>query len=245
MAARLRHIKNVGQQTLSFFRWLLLLAGIIFVFFIVLAFTSLPFYQMHKKGTAYLPPPNYQPEYVILMGGAGMPSPSNLMRAYYTASVATNDTLPKKVVVALPGAREDSVNDVQLLVEELVMRGVPRKMIILENKGTNTRQQALECAKIVDISSPVVLVSSPVHIPRAVRSFQKAGFKEVYGYPTFNVPNNADLKFNEDELGDRKLPGNVGENINLRYRFWYHMELQILLLREFIAMQYYRLLNWV
>jgi len=245
MAFRLHHIKNTGKRIFSIIRWLLFICGLVFVLFIVMAFTSFPFYQMHKMGTAYLPPIKYQPENVIMMGGAGMPSPSNLMRAYYTAVIVANDSLVKKVVIALPGNVEDSVSDVNLLVDELTMRGIPRTMIILENKGINTRQQALECAKILDISSTVVLISSPVHIPRAVKSFQKAGFQKVFGYPTFNVPNTADLQFEQNELGGRKLPGNFGKSINLRYRFWYHLELQIFLLREFVAMQYYRLLNWV
>jgi uncharacterized SAM-binding protein YcdF (DUF218 family) len=58
----------------------------------------------------------------------------------------------------------------------LVAGGVPREDIILEDHSTTTRENALECAKILKtIPGRNVLLTSDFHMFRAIRTFRKAG----------------------------------------------------------------------
>lgn len=229
---------------LKFIRIFLLIAGVFFLIMVILAATSLPFWGLHWLGTSKSAL-NEKPGTIILMGGGGMPSESNLMRCWFVAHAAEN--FPEsRILIAMPGDLKDSLSTPSLIADELVIRGITRGKILFENIGTNTRFQALECAKLVGIQEPVLLVSSPEHIRRAVLSFEKAGFLKVNGLPAFENVIETDMKFEDDQLGGNKmLLPDVGGSISLRYRLWTHLHYEIMIIREFIAMSYYWLRGWI
>jgi uncharacterized SAM-binding protein YcdF (DUF218 family) len=247
------------KRPVHFFRFLRILfwsLGGLFLFFVVMALTPLPFYAWYNyslsKAGIHRPP-----DYIIVLGGGGMPSETGLMRCWYGAKAANYFTRAK-VIIALPGDANDSLSSVNLMKKELVMRGVAKERIILEDSGTNTRAQAVNIfrltiynlrftneSSIVNRQSSILLVTGPEHLPRAVLSFLKAGFSRIDGLPAFESTIESDITFNDCTLGGRKWIPGIGENLNLRYHFWTQLRYEELLMREWMAMIYYKLKGWI
>lgn len=236
--------------------------GIFFTLMVILAFTTVPFWIWYGLGTkkAGIHRP---PDYIVLMGGGGMPSKSALIRCWFTAKAANHFTR-SKVIIALPGDTTDSLGPIQLMKKELMLRGVAPGRISFENSGTNTRSQALNVFKRISkadrpiinpgadkknqtIHQPpaILITTSPEHLYRSVLAFQKAGFLKTDGIPAFEEDIEGDLSFNTKKLGGKKYLPDVGESITLRYRFWTQLQYEILILREWLALGYYRLAGWI
>jgi uncharacterized SAM-binding protein YcdF (DUF218 family) len=253
-------------------KYILITFGTACLILIILCFTSAPFWTLYglatKNGGVHRPP-----EYIVVLGGGGMPSESAFMRTWYAAKVANRFTR-SKVIIALPGDTSDSQSSVNLMRDELILRGVERSRIMLEPLGTNTRAEAINIykrisnpeksgqatdqrtpnaefltSKIVNrysIFNSILIVTAPEHINRAVLTFKKAGFKRVDGLPAFENTLESDLTFNDRSLGGRRwlIPG-IGGNINLRYQFWTQMRYEVLIIREMFATGYYKLKGWI
>ncbi|RIH64767.1 YdcF family protein [Mariniphaga sediminis] len=229
---------------LRILRIFLVLSGIIFLTALLLAFTTLPFWGIHWLGTSKSGLKG-EPATIILLGGGGMPSESNLMRSWH-AGKAAKSFPGSKVVIAMPGNIADSLSTPLLMKKELMLRGTNPHQILFENEGTNTRSQALQCAKLLDTSKSILLVTSPEHTRRAVLSFQKTGFKKVNALPAFENATEADLSFKDDELGGRKTAvPDVGQSIQMRYQVWNHLKYEIIFAREMLALAYYKVRGWI
>jgi len=229
---------------LRILRNLMVLIGIFFSICVVLALTEQPYWGYHWLGTSKSEL-KWKPTHIVLLGGGGMPSQSNLMRSWYTEK-ATKSFPDATVIIAIPGEITDSTSTPLLVKKELVNRGVNPEQIIFENDATNTRSQALNCLNHIKMQSPVLLITSPEHMRRAVLSFRKAGFEKVNALPAFENALEADLSFTDDELGGNKtgVP-DVGESINARYQLWNHLKYEILIAREMVALTYYKVRGWI
>ena len=230
-----RLLFGVLIRVLGFFTLLVLIA----------AFTSIP-WKMFEWLSGGADPLKGDPAYIVLLGGGGIPSESGLIRSYYTAEAAAR--FPRaKIVVAMPGSLTDTNSSLAKMRDELVMRGVAKQRLLAEDKGRHTREQADNCLKLLHLASnqpPVLLVSSPEHVRRALRSFQKAGFTNVHGAAAFPEAVEVDLRFETPELKAKHVP-DVGESLTLRYRFWDNLGLEVRCLREFAALGYYKLMGWI
>jgi len=219
--------------------------GIIFSIIIFLAFTEQPFwwyYHLGKANSTY----RFKPHTLILLGGAGMPSESNLIRAYYTCYFSKQNK-EANVIVALP---QDSIYDnssTRQLVNFLIKNGVDSTKIWIEKNGRNTRQQALNILqqKPAIKNAPVVLITSPEHMYRSIAVFKKVGFSTLGGEPCFEAALDSHLDFNEDDLGGKKTILTIGNKTNIRYQFWNHLKYEVLVAREKVAYFYYYLKDWV
>ncbi len=216
--------------------------GVLFTLFVILSFTAAPFWMYYNLGnvtTGW----SGKPDYIIVLGGGGIPSESGLMRTYraYQEAVKFDSS---KVIIALPGNIYDSLSSVNLMKYELVWRGIDSTRIILEPEGTNTRMQAINIKKITGYSS-VYIITSPEHTKRAVKTFAKVGYTKIYGSAAFEKALESELEFKSSDVGGNKAIPNVGENLNLRYQFWNHMKYQIIVCREYIALAYYKLKGWI
>jgi uncharacterized SAM-binding protein YcdF (DUF218 family) len=239
------------KKVKTFIRAFLIMMGLFFTLMILMAFTSAPFWIWYnlgvKKAGIHRPP-----DFIVVMGGGGMPSESGLMRCWYASEVANHFTRAR-IIIALPGDVKDSLSSVNQMKREMELRGIAGDRIFLEDSGTNTRAEALNILKIItnnDMSrvtrhASLLIVTSPEHLYRAVLTFKKAGFMKVDGVPAFEKTIEADLNFNAGKLGARSWVPDVGRNITLRYEFWVHMEYEFLLLREYLALAYYKLQGWV
>ncbi len=230
-----------------FLNRVLLFSGILFLLAILVSFTSLPYWGIHWLGTSKSKLKE-KPEFVVFLGGGGMPSESNLMRAYYTAHVAR--LFPEsRVIISIPGDTSKAESTCRKIASEIALHGISSERICFEPTGTNTRAQALALQTFQDqelLKRPILLVTSPEHMRRAVLTFQKAGFTKISALPAFEDTLEANLQFSDKNLGGNKLLiPEVGNNITIRYQFWNHLKYEILFLRELTALAYYGLRGWI
>jgi uncharacterized SAM-binding protein YcdF (DUF218 family) len=171
------------------------------------------------------------PKYVVVLGGGGIPSESGLMRTFYAAYYGTNFA-DSVYVVCLPADGDPDAGSVGAMREELVRRGVRRDAIQMEYRGRNTHEQAVGVRELLGkeaLGEPVLLVSSPTHMRRALLCFSREGFTDLQAAPARAVGAEADL----------------GPGVGMRYRFWQNLETNIRVVRELVALAYYRLRGWI
>jgi len=265
--------QHIKQFLLKFLHYILFFFGTTFLIAILLAFTSLPFHIWYSHGLAKAGI-HRPPDYIVILGGGGMPSESGLMRTWYGAKAA--NYFPKaRVIIALPGNSQDSLSSINLMKMELVLRKVNQDRIFLEDSGTNTRAQAVNIHKIItnyelrsnrehqinkldgeqlritNKSSRVtrhaslLIITSPEHLTRAVLTFKKAGFLKVDGLPAFETTIESDITYNDRLMGGRKWIPGIGGNLALRYQFWTQLRYEELMIREYLALFYYKLKGWI
>jgi uncharacterized SAM-binding protein YcdF (DUF218 family) len=266
-------VQRICRHILSILKASMAAVGVVATMMIILALTSAPFWIWYgmgvKKAGIHRPP-----DFIVVMGGGGMPSESGLMRCWYASKVA-NHFNRARVIIALPGDTRDSLSSLNQMKKEMVLRGISPERIMFEDSGTNTRAEAINIFKLISniecrisnierkknssqvpsyssLNSSLVIghwslliVTSPEHLYRAVLTFKKAGFVKVDGVPAFEKTIEADLSFNARKLGARKWVPDVGENITIRYQFWLHLEYELLVLREYFALAYYKIQGWI
>lgn len=235
------------KHILIFFRAVILCFGILFLVFLFLSFTTLPYWGYYWLGTSESEITG-KPGYIVLLGGGGMPSESNLMRAFYVYRAAT-ESPESQIVISIPGNSADSASTARLIASELTLKGIDPKRISYEDLGTNTRSEALHLQQLNGeklTEKPVLLVTSPEHMRRAVLVFRKAGFTKVNALPAFEGTIEANLFFDDDQLGGNKtLVPDIGGHTSIRYQFWNHLKYEILIARELAALGYYKLRGWI
>ena len=171
------------------------------------------------------------PEYIIVLGGGGIPSSTGLMRTYYgaTQSLSFPDAT---VIVALPADEDPDKNSVGRMRDELVRRGVPASSIRMEAQGKNTHEQSERIRTMLGpaaLDDPVHIVTERSHLRRSLLCFRKAGFTRVYGIGAQNTGAEADM----------------GGGTFLRYTLWTNLQLQIRVVREMIATALYKWRGWI
>ena len=221
--------------------------GVFFLIILFLSFTSLPYWGYYWLGTSQSKI-NERPDYIILLGGGGMPSESSLMRVYFVHKVAVGSPA-SRIIISIPGNAADSTSTARMVAAELVSKGIDQRRILYEQIGTNTRSEALHLQQFnsEDLTKkPILLVTSPEHMRRAVLVFRKAGFTRVSALPTFESAIEANMFFDDDKLGGNKaLVPDIGGHTEVRYQFWNHLKYEILIAREMTALAYYKLRGWI
>lgn len=241
-------MKNIIQKIRFISKIFLIILGCFAALLIILAFTTTPFWIWYRYSTKYAGI-NRPPEYIILLGGGGMPSESGLIRSWYAAKTASHFS-KALVIISLPGDTTDSLSSVNQMKKEMILRGIDQTRIILEPIGTNTRAQALQIKNLVNshpltLSPSILIVTSPEHLTRAVLTFKNAGFLKVDGLPAFETTIESDITYNDRLMGGRKWIPGIGGNLSIRYHFWTQLRYEELMIREFLAIFYYRLKGWI
>ncbi len=239
--------QKIVRRILNLLRLVLLVFGSLFLVLLILSFTTLPYWGYYWLGTSQSKITE-KPEYIVLLGGGGMPSESNLMRAFFVFKAA-QESPESRIVIATPGDTSDLKSTARLVAAELISKGIDPQRILYEQTGTNTRMEALCLQKFNNeklTQKAILLVTSPEHMRRAVLVFRKAGFTRISALPAFENALEADLIFKDDELGGNKLLiPDVGGSISVRYQFWNHLKYEILIAREMAALGYYWLRGWI
>jgi uncharacterized SAM-binding protein YcdF (DUF218 family) len=214
--------------------------GILFFLLFLLSFTDIPFYAYEKlsmPGT-YL---EKDPDVIVVLGGSGMPSPDGLMRTYYAAEAA-NKYKQADVIIALPYNETDSLYQLNLMAKELILRGIDSARISYEPAGFNTRSQALNIATRYEKRKrtlALLMITSPEHMYRSVNTFKKAGFTTIAGMATFEKP------VDEEKVKDKEnAPDARVKSLALRYNMWSYLHYELLVIREYCAIAYYRIKGW-
>ena len=225
----------------KFLKRFFVVLGVVFTLFLILAITPAPFYMHYNLGqdpnqdTTYI----FEPQHIIMMGGAGMPSANNLMRLYYNAGLASFYDCP--VTIALP---YDSICHAKI-DQYLVNQGVTRE-IIHDTIGTNTRSQVLALSENYPelLTTNILVITSPEHLRRTVKCFNKAGFQQVRGVAAYEGTVDFDLSLENQILKGKETIPSV-ESTKLRYTFWNYLKLEIDTYREYFALFYYRIKGWI
>ena len=228
-----------------FARALLVATGIVAIGLFALCFTAAPWHLYHWLGSDPFTL-DRNPDYIVIMGGGGIPSESGLMRTYEGTAAARK--FPEAgIIVALPSDSTEEHDDAARMRQELVMRGVDAGRVAHDLKGRNTREQALDVAKMIDPgSNTVLLVTSPEHLKRALKAFRKAGFRNIAGRPAYQTSVELDLLYKADSLGGSSIPvPDVGDQPMLRYTFWNNTRYLSDSARELCALGYYWLKGWI
>ena len=239
-------MRKKTKRIWKFLKILLIATGSFFIALCILAFTTLPFWAYYYLGTSNCKI-TQPPGSIVLLGGAGIPSGDGLIRSFYTAKFATLHP-EAKVIIAMPGDVMDSLSAPRRVENELELRGVNPHSIAFEHTGRNTREQALKIASgktFAQLGQPVTLVTSPDHMKRAVLAFRKCGFTKVSGVPTFEYALDADLTFRDSDLKGNKIAPPIGNNLQIRYQFWNHLKYEIVVIREYFGLAYYKLRGWI
>jgi len=226
---------------MCFFRYLVVTIGSVFIVLVALAFTRIP-YDIHRWLGYTVSTYTYKPEYLVMLGGSGMPSESNLIRLYYLQNLATK--FPEsKIIITHP--YDTAV--VLEMVDFIFKMGVKKDRISIMLKGTNTREQASELISAFPAlqSSKIVIVTSPENMYRSILTFKKLHFKQVGGEPAYENAMYVDLSYDRKKLGEKYYVPDVSENMSLRYDFWNYLKLEVTVLRELTAILYYKLNGWI
>ncbi len=221
-------------------RALITLGGVALVL-IALAFTRIPFDAHRRLGTA-AGICHDAPGYILVLGGSGMPSGAELLRLHHAAQVAA--LYPSAGVVVVHPLDSGVVQD---MVDELVLRGVGEGRIQRVMEGTNTREQVLRVGEVFPRlkATRVAIVTAPENMYRSVKAFRKAGFVSVCGVPAFEHAMFVDLQYDHRMVGGRAFVPDVSGSNTLRYDLWHHLRLEVILLREYLAISYYWLNGWI
>lgn len=218
--------------------------GALFSVGAIIAFTTAPFWGMYWLGTSKAK--QVYPDKIVLLGGGGMPSESNLMRLWY--SIEEGHKYPDaQLILAIPGDTTDNESAICKIAEYAVERGINWDRIRYEPNGGNTRAQALNIFNdYYSDQDTFLLVTSPEHLRRSVLTFQKAGFTKLGGIPAFPVALEGNLIFSESQTGKTAtgVP-EIGDNLQVRYQFWNHLIYEIVLMREYCALMYYKINGWI
>lgn len=238
-------MKKVANKVLFTLKYILIISGFISMVMVIIAFTTLPFWGIYNLSITKGYNTN-SCNTIILLSGEGIPSESGLTRVYIAAHLAQK--MPTaRVVLSMPGEPSDSAGSVFLTVQELQLHGVQANRISLENQGLNTWQQAQNLFGKKDnllITEPIIVVTSPVQIRRSVLALRKSGFNQVSGMAAWEASLDADLAFSEKQQDKKTGIPAIGNHLQWRYQFWNHLKYEIVLLREYTALAYYRLRGW-
>ncbi|MDZ7741600.1 MAG: YdcF family protein [Bacteroidota bacterium] len=244
MKERKQFIQAIFRRIRKLVRYFLIGLGGFALLMLILSFTEQPFWAYYWLGT-HNSELSEDPDYIVVMGAGGMPSPEGLMRCYYAARAA--EQFPDaSVVIALPTLEEYFyVSHTYKMFREISRRGIDSTRFLFEIRGTNTRTQAVEIAGMIAQQDTAILmiITSPEHMYRSVRTFRKMGFKEVGGIPSFEDALDEDLLFDREER--RKKIKALDRNVVLRYNMWNYLKLEISIIRESIAIAWYRIRGWI
>jgi len=234
-------LNKILYKVFVFFKWFFGISGILFFIFIVLSFTDIPYYAYYHLGTANTKLTG-KPSYIVVLGGSGMPSPESLIRTYY-ASVAAKKYKDAKIIIALPDDNTDSMRQIKLMAKELIVKGIDSSRISFEPDGYNTHSEAVNIARIVGIRNKdkaIMLITSPEHMYRSVGTFLKAGFTNVGGTAAFEKPVGEYLVADKEKTKEIRV-----KSLSVRYNMWSYMNYELLVLREYFAIFYYKIKGWM
>ncbi len=130
-----------------------------------------------------LPETLEQADYIIVLGGNTQANRSNWFEPYNRATATDRidraamlyfaGRAPKILVTG--GAYEGRVSEAQGMAKVLRQKGVPDSAIVLEKESRNTYENALFAERLLKNlpHSKLLLVTSALHMPRALATFQR------------------------------------------------------------------------
>ncbi len=144
---------------------------------------------------------------IVVLGGNTANGRANWFESYdrHTAILRT-DTAANlyaagraPLIVVSGAALDGGVSEASMMASALERAGVPTSAIIQENHSLTTRQNAVFTAQVLRAHQidRFLLVTSALHMPRAMASFQKLGFHPIAAPspPQITVPDTPGFSF--------------------------------------------------
>ena len=220
-------------------KWFFITLGGFALIMLILSFTDIPYYAYYGLSMPDSEPIG-TPDVIVIPGGSGMPSSDGLIRAYYGATCAKKYP-DARIIIALPyNTGSDSLLQLRLMARELIVKGIDSSRITFEPLGFNTWSQAVNIAKMLkdeNIKLSLLIVTSPEHVYRAMKTFEKLGFEKVFSYAAFEKPIEEDKLQSKDKM--------KGVNLSVRYNMWSYLNYELLVIKEYMAIAYYKLKGWI
>lgn len=235
-------LKGIIKKLHLFAKSFFVIAGVVFTLMLALSLTERPFWIYYWLGTSQAKLER-SPDYIVVMGGGGMPGSEGFMRCYYAAAAA--DSFPNaRLIIALPADSSNfNESDTYKMFKELVFRGVDSVRISFETSGTNTFTQARNITSNLGKNHSILVITSPEHTRRSVLTFKKAGIEFVGGWPAFESAIDFDLLLTKEERSKKIV--NPDRQVSLRYNIWNYLKLEIIIIREFMALGYYKIRGYI
>ncbi len=124
---------------------------------------------------------------------------------------------------------ESKKREIEEIANYLIFSGIPSDSIFLESHSRNTRENAINCSKILKkqfLNQSVILITSGFHLKRATRCFEKMGINVT--------PYGANYYSHERQF----LPSNLFPNeACFGYSYW--------LFREMMGYWVYKAMGWL
>lgn len=134
--------------------------------------------------------------------------------------------LPGSRLLLSGGSLHDPMSNAQVMAKAASSLGVDPKNMVLEKASRNTEEQAVGIKRILG-GEPFVLVTSAVHMPRAVEIFQALGMRPVAA-PTGNL-----VKEGQEKSPTRNYPS--CENLRKTRRAFH----------EYLGIAWIRVKDWL
>ncbi|MCK5775672.1 MAG: YdcF family protein, partial [Bacteroidales bacterium] len=147
------------------------------------------------------------------------------------------------IIIALPYSDQDSLKQLRIMANELTLKGIDSTRISFEPLGINTRTQAVNIVSMLQIEQnrlSILVVTTPEHMYRAVHTLIKAGCYNVAGLSTFEKPIEEARLISTKNIKDTPEP-----NLSFRYNMWSYLNYELLVLREYVAISYYKYKGWL
>lgn len=236
-----RSFGTLMQFVVNSGRWFFGIAGCFSFLLFILSFTDIPYYAYYRLGTVNAGF-THSPDLIVLLSGNGMPGPDGLIRAYYGVGAA-RQYKDAKIIISLPYSEADSLLPLKLMAHELIVKGIDSSRILFEPLGFNTRSQALNVAAMFPGKKDklsVLIITSPEHMYRAIKTFDKVGFADVGGIATFDKPIDPEKVTDKGKTKDIRV-----KSLSLRYNMWSYLHYELYVIREYCAISYYKLKGWI
>ncbi len=197
----------------------------------------------------YLPPAEIpRVEAIVILGGgtSGAEYPRATVeldgagdRVIYGARLYRQGAAPQVVVTGglLPWSNSES-SGADSMTEFLLFMGVPQEAIVLERESDNTYENAVFTRSLLEAQGidRILLVTSAMHMPRAVAVFEKQGFN-VIPAPTDYLVTRSSIQKPFSETWPDFILGLFPSADNLHQL--------TLALKEYLGLAVYRLRGWL
>ena len=123
-------------------------------------------------------------DYIIIHGCAlkADGSLTRLLQNRVDKAIEVYNKCPDKPVIIASGGQgaDEKVSEAQAMRDYLLLKGIPYEKIIMEDQSTTTRENLLNCRKIIEEkgqSGRIALVSSNYHVYRCLRLARDIGLR--------------------------------------------------------------------
>lgn len=126
-----------------------------------------------------------QPVHILVLGGGHTNDDRLPATGKLSESALTRLTEGIRIHRDIPGSRlitsafGKTVPHAKVLADAAVLLGVDPSMIDMQTQPKNTWMEATEYKRLFGDTNQLILVTSAIHIPRAVYLFEKAGLKPI------------------------------------------------------------------